>query len=142
MSELWLFVYIESHVILHAKADAQKVNCLLVRNHSLEKVMKVVSSEVTSLCSKANPLILKKTGKKDLEKFDIEDVCKERHERAQAFHSFLLTSAVNKNTKNSRRFGSLAVAGSILLKQRTCEMSATAAIVGVLPKSKAVEVRF
>ena len=49
MSELWLFVYIESHVILHAKADAQKVNCLLERNLSLEKVMKVVSSEVTSL---------------------------------------------------------------------------------------------
>lgn len=97
MSELWLFVYIESHVILHAKADAQKVNCLLVRNHSLQKVMKVVSSEVTSLCSKANPWILK-TGKKDPEKFDIEDVCKERRERAPAFHSFLLASAVNKNT--------------------------------------------
>ena len=59
MSELWLFVYIESHVILHAKADAQKVKCLLVRNQSLQKVMKVVSSEVTSLCSKANPWILK-----------------------------------------------------------------------------------
>ena len=27
MSELWRFVYIESHVTLHAKADAQKVNC-------------------------------------------------------------------------------------------------------------------
>ena len=26
MSELWRFVYIESHVTLHAKADAQKVN--------------------------------------------------------------------------------------------------------------------
>ena len=37
----------------------------------------MVSSEVTSLRSKANPLILKTTGKKDLEKFDIEDVCKE-----------------------------------------------------------------
>ena len=28
MSELWRFVYIESHVTLHAKADAQKVNCI------------------------------------------------------------------------------------------------------------------
>ena len=38
----------------------------------------MVSSEVTSLRPKANPLILKTTGKKDhLEKFDIEDVCKE-----------------------------------------------------------------
>ena len=30
MSKLWLFVYIESHVTLHAKADAQKVNSLLL----------------------------------------------------------------------------------------------------------------
>ena len=27
MSELWRFVYIASHVTLHAKPDAQKVNC-------------------------------------------------------------------------------------------------------------------
>lgn len=83
-----------------------------------------------------------KNGKKDPEKFDVEDVCKERRERAPAFYSLLLTSAVNKNTQDSTRFGSLAVAGSILLKQRNCEMSATATIVGVLPKSKAVEVWF
>ena len=94
------------------------MNCLPVRNHILGKAMKVVSNEVTGLCSKANPSILRKTGKKDLEKFDIEDVCKEWRERAPVFYSFLLTSAVNKNTKNSTWFGSLAVAGSVLLKQR------------------------
>ena len=116
------------------------MNCLPVRNHTLANVMKVVSKEVTGLCSKANPSIVRKTGKKDLEKFDIEDVCKEWRERAPVFYSFLLTSAVNKNTKNSTWFGSLAVAGSVLLKQRNCEMSATAAIVGALLKSKAAEV--
>ena len=55
--------------------------------------MKVVSKEVTGLCSKANPSILRKRGKKDL-KFDIEDVCKEWREKAPVFYSFLLTSAV------------------------------------------------
>lgn len=118
------------------------MNCLPVRNHILGKVMKVVSNEITGLCSKGNPSILRKTGKKDLEKFDVEDVCKEWRERAPVFYSFLLTSAVNKNTKNFTWFGSLAVAGSVLLKQRNCEMSATAAIVGVLLKSKAAEVWF
>ena len=29
MSELWRFVYIASHVTLHAKLDAQKVNCTI-----------------------------------------------------------------------------------------------------------------
>ena len=29
MSELWRFVYIGSHVTVHAKLDAQKVNCNL-----------------------------------------------------------------------------------------------------------------
>ena len=32
MSELWRFVYIESHVTLHAKADAQKVNSMTKHN--------------------------------------------------------------------------------------------------------------
>ena len=54
----------------------------------------------------------------------------------QFFYSFLLTSAVNKNTKNFRWFGSLAV------KQRKCEMRVTAAIMGVLLKSKAAEIWF
>ena len=118
------------------------MNCLPVRNHIYEKVMKVVSKEVIGLCSKKTPSLVRKTGKKDLEKFDLEDVCKEWRERAPIFYSFLLTSAVSKNTKRSTWFGSLAVAGSVLLKQRNCEMSATAAIMGVLLKSKAAEVRF
>lgn len=125
-----------------SRIAAAVMNCLPVRNHILEKVMKVVSKEVTGLCSKTNPSLVRKTGKKDLEKFDVEDVCKEWRERAPIFYSFLLTSAVNKNTKSSTWFGSLAVAGSVLLKQRNCEMNATAAIMGVLLKSKAAEVRF
>ena len=49
---------------------------------------KQLSNEVTGLCSKANPSILRKTGKRDLEKFEIEDVCKEWHERAPFFTPF------------------------------------------------------
>ena len=116
------------------------MDCPSVRNHIVEKVMKVVSKEVTGLCSKTNPSLLRKTGKEDLEKFDMEHVCKEWRERAPVFYSFLLTSAANKSTKSSTWFGSLALAGSVLLKQRNREMSATAAVMGVLLKSKAVEV--
>ena len=62
---------------------------------------KQLSNKVTGLCSKANPSILRKTEKQDLEKFDIGDVSKEWRERAPFFYSFILTSAANKNTKNS-----------------------------------------
>ena len=102
--------------------------------------MKIVSKEVTGLCSKTNPSLLRKKGKEDLEKFDLELVCSERCDRAPVFYSFLLTSAVNKRTKHSTWFGSLALAGSVLLKQKNPEMSAAAAVMGVLLKSKAVEV--
>ena len=116
------------------------MNCPPVRNHIVEKVMKVVSKEASGLCSKTNPSLLRKTGKEDLEKFDLEHVCKEWRERAPVFYSFLLTSAANKSTKSSTWLGSLALAGSVLLKQRNCEMSATTAVMGFLLKSKAVEV--
>ena len=117
------------------------MDCPPVRNHIVEKVMKVVSKEVTGLCSKTDPSLLRKTEKEDLEKYDMEHVCKEWRERAPVFYSFLLsTSAANKSTKSSTWFGNLALAGSVLLKQRNREMSATAAVMGVLLKSKAVEV--
>ena len=117
------------------------MNCPSVRDQIVGKVMKVVSKEVTGLCSKTNPSLLRKTGKEDLEKFDLENVtCQEWRERAPLFYSFLLTSAANKRTKSSTWLGGLALAGSALLKQRNQEMSATAAVMGVLLKNKAVEV--
>ena len=116
------------------------MNCKSVRNHVVEKVMKIVSKEVSDLCSKRNPSLLRKTEKADLEKFDLELVCNEWKERAPIFYSFLLTSAVNKTTKASTWFASLALAGSVLLKQRNSEMSASAAVIGILLKSKSIEV--
>ena len=116
------------------------MNCPPVRDHVVEKVMKAVSKEVTGLCSKTKPSLLRKTGKEDLAKFDLEHVCKEWRERAPFFYSFLLTSAANKNTKSCLWLGSVSLAGSVLLKQRNREMSATGKVMGVLLKSKAVEV--
>ena len=74
--------------------------------------LKIVSKEVAELCSTRNPLILKKIEKEDLEKFDLLPL----------FYSFLLTLAINKRTKSFDWFGSLAIAGSILLKQQNKEM--------------------
>ena len=116
------------------------MNCPPVKKHVIEKVMKVVSKEVAGLCSKTNPSLLRKTAKEDLEKFDLEHVCSEWRERPPVFYSFLLTSAANKSSRSSTWFGSLALAGLVLLKQRNSGMSAAASVIGVLLKSKAVEV--
>ena len=43
------------------------MNCLLLKKHVIEKVMKVVSKEVAGLRSKTNPSLLRKTRKGDLE---------------------------------------------------------------------------
>lgn len=120
---------------------AAVVSCDTVRKHIVEKVLKIVTKEVAELCSKRNPSILRKCEKEDLETFDLQLVCNEWRERDPIFCSFLLTSTVNKRTKNSWWFGSLALAGSNLLKQRNQEMSVTASLIGILLKSKSIEVR-
>ena len=117
------------------------MKCESVKNHIIEKTLKVVSKEVFELCSKKNPSLLRKSGKEDLEKFDLKLLCDEWKERAPLFYSFLLTSAINKRTKDHSWFASLAIAGSILLKQRSEKMDATASVLGVLLKSKSVEVK-
>lgn len=116
------------------------MNCLPVRDHVVEKVMKAVSQEVTGLASRQTLRFLEKTGKEDLAKFDLENVSKEWRERAPLFYSFLLMSAANTNTKSCLWLGSVSLAGSVLLKQRNCEMSATGEVMGVPLKSKTVEV--
>ena len=113
-----------------------------LRNHVIENVLKTLSKEVAALCSKKNPSILRKSGKEDLAKFDLQLLCNEWKERAPLFYSFLMTSAVNKRTKECSWFSSIAIAGSVLLKQRSEKMDATASVLGVLLKSKSVEVSY
>ena len=52
----------------------------------------------------------------------------------------LMTSASNKRTKASSWFGSVAVAGSVLLKQRNKQMDATSSLLGIMMKTKSIEV--
>ena len=92
-------------ISVYGKALAQGVpsqiagavmNCHSVRKHIVEKVLKIVNKEVAELCSTRKPSILRKIDKEDLEKFDLQLVCDEWRERAPVFHSFLLSSAINK----------------------------------------------
>jgi hypothetical protein len=84
--------------------------------------------------------MLRKTSKADLEKFDLKLLCNEWREKAPLFYSILMTVSANKRTKGSLWFGSVAIAGSVLLKQKNEKMNATAAVLGIVMKSKSVEV--
>ncbi|CAH3167804.1 unnamed protein product [Porites lobata] len=103
-----------------------------IKNHIIENTLKTLSKEVESLCSR-------KSSKEDLAKFDFQLLCNEWRQRAPLFFSFLMTSAVNKRTKEYSWFSSVAIAGSVLLKQRSEKMDATASVLGILLKSKSVE---
>ena len=89
-----------------------------LRNHVIANTLKIVSKEVAALCCKKNPTLLRKTSKGDLANFDFQNLCSEWKVRAPLFYSFLMTSAVNKRTKECSWFPSMAIAGSLLLKQR------------------------
>lgn len=110
-----------------------------MRIHVVSSVIKAVSKEVSGLCGKSRPSLLTKTSKEDFQNFNLQKLCEEWQERAPIFHAFLLNTASRTNRKGTW-FGSVALAGSILLKQRNCEMNATAAVMGNLLKSKAAEV--
>ena len=110
-----------------------------LKNHIIENTLKTLSKEVASLCSTNNPSLLRKSSKEDLTKFDFQLLCNEWRQRAPLFFSFLMTSAVNKRTQEYSWFSSVAIAGSVLLKQRSEKMDATASVLGILLKSKSVE---
>lgn len=113
-----------------------------LRKHVVEKTLKTLSKEVSDLCSKKNPSLLRKSTKDDLVNFDLQNLCNEWQERAPLFYSFLMTSAVNRRTKHCSWFSSVALAGSVLLKQKSEKMDATASMIGVLLKSKSVEASY
>ncbi len=118
------------------------MNCEQLRKSVIEKVLNVVSLETTDLCSRNNPSLLKKTTKRDLVNFDLCCLCKEWKEKAPVFYSFLLACCEsNRKIAAASWFGSVAIAGSILLKQRDPAMSATGIVMGILLKTRSIELR-
>ena len=117
------------------------LKCKTLRTEIICQVLRIVASEMNQLCSKKNPSILRKTSKDDLINFDMEKLRDEWKERAPVFYSFLLTCSSSKNTSTTANwFPSIAVAGSVLLKQRNSHMNASASALGILIKTGSIEV--
>ena len=77
------------------------MNCEPVRKEVIQKILRIVSKEVNSLCSRQKPLMLRQCGKDDLPKFDFQLLCQEWTNRALMFYSFLLTCAWSINSLSS-----------------------------------------
>ena len=74
-----------------------------LRNHVIKNVLKTLSKEVAALSSKKNPSILRKSGKEDLAKFDLQLLCNEWKERAPLFYLLVLDDFRSKQ-KDQRVF--------------------------------------
>ena len=61
------------------------MNCPTVRIHVVASVIKSVIKEVSGLCAKSSPSLLRKTSKEDLQHFDLQKLCEEWQERAPIF---------------------------------------------------------
>lgn len=117
------------------------MKCTQVCKFVVSKVFDTLAKEVSGLCSRKNPSILRKTNKNDLVNFKLESLGEEWKKRAPLFYSFLLTSSVTKRKASSTLWlPSMSLAGSILLKQRNGQMNATASVMGVLMKMGSKEV--
>jgi len=116
------------------------LKCEPIVNIVIKNVLHTVLVEVNGLCSRKNPSLLRKASKEDLLNFKMESVCEEWKTRAPVFFAFLMTVALSQGTKEATWLPSVAIAGSILLKQRSSHMNATAVIIGILLKTGSLEV--
>lgn len=112
----------------------------------LRKVENMIQNECQDLCAKKNPSILRSTGPDHLVKLRDVQVHNELRDRAPTLHRFLRAAAFNKraqrkkervdggrrnrvvgkNVRKDRSVPAVSMAGSLLLRCRSTEMSANA----------------
>ena len=85
--------------------------------------------------------MLRAKTKEDFASFEFQNLCMEWKEKAPLFYAFLMTVATSNNKNDQQWFPSVAIAGSVLLKQRNSHMNGCATILGILFKSTSIEVR-
>lgn len=130
--------------IIHGPASRiakAALKCKLLTAEIIAQVLNIVSSEVSGLCSKKKPSLLRNNKKEELANYRMQSICEEWEKRAPVFFSFLRASCISKSTKDAKWLPSIVVAGSVLLKQRNNHMSATAAVLGILAKTRTIEVQ-
>lgn len=107
--------------------------------------LRQLSTECADLTSKKNPSILRKSTTEDIRRFELKKVCEELKERAPLYYAVLLTSAVSNRRKDSDTIDflpSVAVAGSILLRERCMFLNATQVMMAMVLKFSGIQVEY
>ena len=113
-----------------AKAILKNVN---FKKIVVEKVLQLMTSQINGICSRKQPSMLRANTKEEIVNFDFEKLCLEWKERAPIFYAFLMTCATTTRKEIAPEWlPSIAVAGSILLKQRNSHMNGCATVLGIL----------
>ena len=130
-----------------ASGFEQRIAKAILKNVTLkkivvEKVLQLMTSQINGICSRKQLSMLRANTKEEIVNFDFEKLCLEWKERAPIFYAFLMTCATTTRKENAPQWlPSIAVAGSILLKQRNSHMNGSAIVLGILIKSRSLEVR-
>ena len=121
-----------------ASGFEQRIAKAILKNVKLKKivvenVLQLMTSQINGICSRKQPSMLRANTKKEILNFDFEKLCLEWKEKAPIFYAFLMTCATTTRKEIAPEWlPSVAVAGSILLKQRNSHMNGCATVLGIL----------
>lgn len=104
----------------------------------IKKILTNVTKECIGLCSLKEPCVLRSKEPDEIKNFTLSKVNDEFKTRAPLFYSFLLSCATTGN--KDEPMPSVAVAGSVLLRQRNVFMNATQSLISLMVKQNGVQV--
>ena len=117
----------------------------LLRAEVVKYVLRSIAAECSSLCSTKNQSMARQSNSQDMMNFDFESLCLEWKNKAPLFYSFLMSCALSgrrKDVKTVSWLPSVAMAGAVLLRERSRGMDAVQLLVTVLIRSSANQVLF
>lgn len=109
----------------------------------VKDVGRAVAAECAELCSTKCKSVARHTSSEDMKKFNPENLCQEWNNKYPIFYSVLLSSALSarRTVFNTVTWlFSIAMAGSVLLRERSRGMDAMQLLVTAIIKSSASQV--
>lgn len=109
----------------------------------MKYVIRATAAECSELCSTKNHSMARQCGSDDMLKFQPEALCQEWMDKAPLFYSILMSSALSERRKDVKTvtwLPSVALAGSILLRERSRGMDAMQLLVTTIIKTSGSQV--
>lgn len=97
-----------------------------LRNELVKCMLKQLTIECCDIVSSKAPSLLRKTSAKDIRSMSLKNVCEELRNRTPLLYSTLMTIAIPKRSIQNKHLDwlpSVAMAGAVLLKQRSRMMN-------------------